>query len=297
MAIETAPGRAFTSTLSAGEYHAIRSAGFTPLGQVFGSCVYQIANTGLWNCNSSRVSVSGVGRRRAMGQPATAVQLGPWLRALGLRGGRSIGFSSTAMVNPLPELSQALYEARALAMERARQGCQQLGGDGVVAVRLRTEPFPGGGLEVQVVGTAVRADGPIRPARPFLSDLSGQEFAVLVRAGWVPCALVLGIATMIRHKDWGARWAKGWSNQEVPGYTQLVQKVRAAAREGLRQDCAHHGGSTVVIREMTLHIREQECGDNTYDHVAESVIVGTALVPFEHVGGNAPDAPLTVRRL
>jgi hypothetical protein len=33
---------AFTSDLTVGEHHAIRSVGFSPVGQVMGSCVYYL---------------------------------------------------------------------------------------------------------------------------------------------------------------------------------------------------------------------------------------------------------------
>jgi uncharacterized protein YbjQ (UPF0145 family) len=204
-----------------------------------------------------------------------------------------------ATVVEAPGLRQSLYEARTLAMERARQECALLGGDGVVAVRLTVAPFPAGGLEFQALGTAVRADGPVRPPQPFLSDLSGQEFATLIRAGWVPCALVLGIAAMVRHDDW-TTWQQTatWTNQEVTGYTELVQAARAAARETLRQDCARHGGDTAVVRDLTLQIGERECaGSEGRDHLAEAMIIGTAITPFRHAGGNAPVPPLPVLRL
>ena len=41
---------AFTSDLTVDEHHAIRSVGFSPVGQVLGSCVYQIGYTGTWYC-------------------------------------------------------------------------------------------------------------------------------------------------------------------------------------------------------------------------------------------------------
>jgi uncharacterized protein YbjQ (UPF0145 family) len=261
---------AFTSTMSVNELHCVRSVGFSPVGQVLGSCVYHVGYTGNWNCGYGGGGWGG----GWLGQPATVVEA--------------------------PGLRQSLYEARTRAMHRMRQECALLGGDGVVAVRLTVAPFPAGGLEFQAIGTAVRADGAVRPRQPFLSDLSGQEFATLLRAGWVPCALVLGIAAMIRHDDWATQsQTRSWSNQEVAGYTDLVQAVRGAARETLRQDCARHGGSTVVVRDISLRLGERACSmtQDGHDHLAESMVIGTAIVPFEHAGGNAPPPPLPILRL
>ena len=79
--------------------------------------------------------------------------------------------------------------------------------------------------------------------QPFTSDLSGQDFAKLVLAGWVPDALVLGISIGARHDDWvtvtQTRWGSG--NTEVSGYTDLVNATRHDARSQLQKDVARHG--------------------------------------------------------
>ena len=58
-----------------------------------------------------------------------------------------------------------------------------------------------GGLEFTALGTAVRARGNTRPKKPFTSHVTGQEFAKLIHAGYVPTGLVLGISIASRHDD------------------------------------------------------------------------------------------------
>jgi hypothetical protein len=129
------------------------------------------------------------------------------------------------------DLSGALFEAHTLAARRMSQECVGLGGDGVVAVRLTVTPFPAGGLEFQAIGTAVRANGPARAHRAFLSALSGQDFAKLVMEGWVPCGLVIGLAVAIRHDDYRTeRKARSWRNVEIGGHTKLVNTVHLRRR-------------------------------------------------------------------
>jgi uncharacterized protein YbjQ (UPF0145 family) len=299
----------FTSNLTVAEHHAVRSVGFTPVGQVLGSCVYAIGYTGTWNCGywgyGGLGGLGGFGR----GGPGWTASPG-WqpggLPGRGIGGGIGGGFGgggyAGVTVVEATGLRDSLYEARTRAMERMRQEAERVGGDGVVAVRLSVGPFDNAGtLEFRAIGTAVRADGPIRPRSPFLSDLTGQEFALLLSAGWVPAALVLGIAVMVRHDDWATRrQTSAWTNQEVGGYTELVGATRDAARARLRDDCARHGGTTVVVREMSLRIGEQACNSGQQegrDHIAEAMVVGTAIVPFEHAGGNAPAPPLPVLHL
>jgi uncharacterized protein YbjQ (UPF0145 family) len=134
-----------------------------------------------------------------------------------------------------------------------------------------------------------------------MSDLTGQDFAKLISAGWVPCGLVMGLAVLVRHDDFRTRLqARSWSNTEMTGYTELMHTARAAARKLLRDDCARHGGAGVVVRTMTLRVHEQRCslgGDDQHDHLAEAMVIGTAITPFRHAGGNAPPAPLPIMRL
>ena len=272
---------AFTSDLTVDEHHAIRSVGFSPVGQVMGSCVYHIAYRGSRNCGYTGWTVVHnnqspySGRNRFTGGLATATEAA--------------------------DLSASLYEARKLAMKRMRQECSGLGGDGVVAVRLTIAPFPAGGLEFRAIGTAVRADGPVRPRRPFLSDLTGQDFAKLVTAGWVPCGLVLGLAVAVRHDDDRTRMQAGMSrrNTEIGGFTELVDSARRWARDRLRKDCARTGGTGVVVRTTTLQVSERSCASARLDrdHLAEAMVTGTAITPFRHANGNAPPAPLPIMRL
>jgi hypothetical protein len=263
---------AFTSDLTVGEHAALRSVGFTPVGQALGSAVYNVR----WNSTGC----------------------GYW------RGGGLLGGYRQAQVVDLPLVRQLLWNARESAIKRMRQECAGLGGDGVVAVRLSVRPFYGNGLEFTAIGTAVRADGGRHlTKRPFTSDLSGQDFAKLLRAGWLPVALVLGVGAVLRHDDWLTyRQSSSWQNQEMTGHTELVTAVRAQARDGLTTDAARHGGSTVVLRDMTLRLYEVQCrqygsgGGEARDHVAEATLFGTAIVPLPGHQHPAP-APLAMLRL
>jgi uncharacterized protein YbjQ (UPF0145 family) len=260
--------QAFTSDLTVDEHHAIRSVGFSPVGQVMGSCVYHVGYTGMLNCGYNGWIFNGPN-----------VTPAPVVAAEGLR--------------------EALYEARMLAIDRMRQECAGLGGDGVVAVILTIAPFPAGGLEFRAIGTAVRADGPVRPREPFMSDLSGQDFAKLMVAGWVPCGFLLGMGVMIRHDDYRTEMQqRSWNNIEVTGRTNLVSAARKAARKQLRADCARHGGEGVVIQSATLRAWGQACrtgGDHQHDHLAEAILIGTAITRLRT--GAVPPKPLQIMRL
>ena len=241
----------FTSNLTTGEFAAIRSAGFSPVGQVMGSAVYNVG----W-------SYSGCGYAGAY----AGAGFGPRVfNSGGFSGaGMGSGFVGAPVVD-VPSVRSLLEQARHRAVERMRAECAGLGGDGIVGVRLTLRNFYGNGVEFGAIGTAVRADGPVRPARPFTSDLSGQDFAKLVRAGWVPIDLVMGVGAVIRHDDWTQTVQMGsWRNSEVSGLTQLVNTARAGGSRVAGQGCRParwsqrraSGHATVGLRlEMCLQRR------------------------------------------
>jgi uncharacterized protein YbjQ (UPF0145 family) len=156
---------------------------------------------------------------------------------------------------------QTLYQARHRALSRMSEECEELGGHGVVGVRLSIGAFPAGGMEFKAIGTAVRAPGGVPLKRPFTSDLSGQDFAKLIMADWVPAGMAMGISIGARHDDWltinQTRWGTG--NAEVTGYTDLVNESRHDARTQLDRDVARMGAEGVVVKTMDIRIHDREC--------------------------------------
>ncbi|MFD0327627.1 heavy metal-binding domain-containing protein [Streptacidiphilus monticola] len=195
-----------------------------------------------------------------------------------------------------------LDSARRTALGRMTAECAALGGDGVVAAQLTMAPFPAAPncLEFKVIGTAVRAAGPVRPRRPFTSHLDGVGFAKLVTAGWIPVDLLVGMSIGVRHDDYGTRrQARSWSNQEMGGWTALVQQVRADARTQLYRQGSECGDG-VILDDGTLRVWEEGClssGQNNEqtDHVAESTLIGTAIARF--AAGPVEPRTLTVMPL
>src|SRR5437660_5415102 len=141
----------FTSDLSINEFLLVKQAGFDPLGLVIGSSIYHIG-----------------------------YQQSSWKRSM-----------------EMEVLSQAMYQARELAMTRMEEEADQLGADGIVGVRLDIGRYEWGQhlAEFISVGTAVKhRGGELHRApngRPFTSDLSGQDFATLLRAGYRPAGPVM----------------------------------------------------------------------------------------------------------
>ena len=261
------------SALTSDEFAAIRSVGFEPVGQVLGACVYNIGYTGGYACPGA---------------------WGNWGYGQVMPVRTRTQVSSRSGFGSFGPLVQAMYDARHKALDRMTAECEELGGHGVVGVRLTIGAFPAGGLEFKAIGTAVRAPGvgPVstwphrgsHPKRPFTSDLSGQDFTKLIMKGWVPAGLALGISIGSRHDDWltvgQTRWGSG--NAEVTGYTELVNDARHDSRQQLERDVARLGGEGVVIADMEMRVRERECpvSEGRRDHIVEATTIGTAIARF-----------------
>ena len=223
----------FTSDLSINEFLLVKHSGFEPLGLVLGSSIYHI------------------------------------------------GFqqSSWSQNQEMAVLTQAMYHARELAMTRMEEEADQLGADGVVGVRLEIGRYEWGAelAEFIAVGTAVRhRGGELHRApngRPFTSDLSGQDFATLLRSGYRPVGLVMGNCVYhVAHQGLRAAWKQIGRNQEMPNYTQALYEARELAMGRMQAEADEiQAGGIVGAR-----IIEKSHGWGS--HVIEFFAVGTGVV-------------------
>ena len=202
---QNTPGHIFTSDLSVNELCLVHEAGYEPLGQVMGSSVYHIG----WQ----------------------------WMP-----------YSSWSS-GELTVLTQAFYEARHLALGRLYQEAALLGATGVVGVRLEKREYEWGSslLEFAAIGTAIRETDAPPPAegtaKPFLSDLSGEEFWMLRQTGFRPVGVAVGNCTYYQVPSWNTQnvtnggWLGGaWTNQELPDYTQALYNARSLAMSRMEHE-------------------------------------------------------------
>jgi uncharacterized protein YbjQ (UPF0145 family) len=227
-------GALFTSDLSVNEFLVVKQSGFDPLGLVVGSSIYHV-------------------------------------------GFQSAGWKQSMEVQVL---SQAMYYGRELAMARMEEEAHALGADGIVGVRLDTGRYSWGEdlSEFMAVGTAVRhRDGGsfrTREGKPFTSDLSGQDFAVLLSMGYAPLGLVLGSCVYhVAHQGWRQAWKTATSNQniEMLNFTQAIYDAREIAMERMQAEAKALGAEGIV------GVQVQEKSHGWDSHVIEFLAVGTAI--------------------
>ena len=177
-------------------------------------------------------------------------------------------------------LTQAMYHARELAMTRMEEEADQLGADGIVAVRLDVSRRDWGGdlAEFVAIGTAVRhREGELHRApngRPFTSDLSGQDFYTLLSAGYRPLGLVMGTCVYhVAHQGLGGWFKRIGRNTEMPNFTQALYDARELAMERMQAEAES------LQAEGIVGVQLNEGTHGWGSHVIEFFAVGTAVVP------------------
>jgi uncharacterized protein YbjQ (UPF0145 family) len=180
----------------------------------------------------------------------------------------------------LQVLTQAMYNARELAMARMRAEADHLGADGIVGVQLRLQMYVWGQevLEFVATGTAVRAlsgTGDVHRApdgRAFTSDLSAQDFFRLLAAGAVPVAFVLGTCVYhIAHQSIMQTLRQAGQNQEMVQFTQGIYEARELALIRMQAEAAQAQSSGIV--GVNVAVNNHVWGA----HATEFLATGTAI--------------------
>src|SRR5580700_11444 len=179
----------------------------------------------------------------------------------------------------LQVLTQAMYNARELAMARMRAEADHLGADGIVGVTLKMQMYAWGQdvLEFIATGTAVRAmagTGAHRApdGRAFTSDLSAQDFFRLLAAGAVPVSFVLGTCVYhIAHQSAMQALRQAGQNQEMMQFTQGVYEARELALSRMQAEAAQAQASGIV--GVTVDVKNHVWGE----HATEFLATGTAV--------------------
>jgi uncharacterized protein YbjQ (UPF0145 family) len=252
------------SDLSVTEFLTLSRLGFLPRGLVIGACVYDAGLT----------------------QPS-----------VGVTGER-------------PQIGNAMRAARRLAVQRMRQQARDLRAEGVVGVRLTVEHhvWRGGHTVARfvAVGTATAFDRQHAPPAladsrslvlrdgPFTSDLSGQDFVTLVRAGYRPVSIAVGNCVYeIGREPLRGLWGAG--NCEITEYTMAFMNARETAMENLQRDLEKEFGepgrgpdAVAGVVGMTI----EEVAHLGVQNLVEFTAIGTAVAPLhEDDPRRAPDLP------
>ncbi|MGI8422484.1 MAG: heavy metal-binding domain-containing protein [Gaiellaceae bacterium] len=198
----------FTSDLSVGEFALVHQIGLQPISQVLGSSIYHVG----------------------------------WQQWPG-----NFGWQSGGISQELTVVSEAWNTARLRAFGRLEQEAQLVGADAVVGVRLTKgrHDWASGAIEYVAVGTAVRIDGAEPAERPAVTDLSGQDYWKLHKAGYRPLGVVGASTVHYIVPGWSTQQAQtgfraSWTNQELVDFTRGVYDARETALGRLTEEAQAH---------------------------------------------------------
>ncbi len=138
------------------------------------------------------------------------------------------------------------------ASERLAKECSSAGGHGVVGVRVSAEVHPHH-VNVELTGTAVRPVG-AKPhvGRPFVSDLSTRDFALLSNAGWMPLGLAFGASFIYApRRDAAAAIRQSTQNVEMTNLTEALYAARESAMERMQSSGLQMSADGIVGVHVT----------------------------------------------
>ena len=193
----------------------------------------------------------------------------------------------------LTKLTEAMYNARELAMTRMEEEATELGADGVVGVRLDVNYYEWGrdAAEFIAMGTAVKAENGDsylnKLGKPFTSDLSGQDFWTIMQTGHVPQGLVMGTCVYhIAHRGLGQTLGSAGQNVELPNFTQALYEARELAMTRMQDEANQLAASGIV------GVRLEEKSHQWGSHAIEFLALGTAVT--KSAGDVTLPKPITI---
>jgi len=180
----------------------------------------------------------------------------------------------------MSDLTQAMYQARQEALAAMERHAQQVGGQGVVGLKLEVQIHATGHplAEFVAMGTAV-ANPTARSSAIWVSDLSGQDLYLLIRAGYQPIGLAFGACVYhVAHQGLSQWMGQQTQNVELSNYTSALYEARELAMTRMQQEAQRSRAQGIVA--MRIEQKSHIWGS----HVIEFLAIGTAvrLVAAEH---------------
>jgi uncharacterized protein YbjQ (UPF0145 family) len=170
-------------------------------------------------------------------------------------------------------LTEVMYAARADAVQRLERHAHSIGGQGVVGTRLEVRLHHGREnlAEFVAMGTAV-ANPAAHSGSLWLSDLSGQDLYLLIRAGYRPVGLAFGACVYhIAHQGLSARLGQATQNVELGNYTAALYDARELAMTRMQDEARRTDAQGIVA------MRIEQASHVWGSHIIEFLAIGTTV--------------------
>ncbi|HEV7557408.1 MAG TPA: heavy metal-binding domain-containing protein [Kofleriaceae bacterium] len=314
----------FTSDLSVSEFLLVREAGFDPVGLVMGTSIYQVAPN-IPRLGNDQPGCELVDTTKALYHARELAMTRMEDEAAELGADGIVGVRLTMNLSTDPNRVQfQRYRAwwkwakhygfrrpqtaptggwfpgwEDLAQTQWQQWARQMGW-AMIPLPPWAQPqsrtsysFGANTAEFIAIGTAVRhRDGVSfknNKGKPFQSDLSGQDFWMLIRTGFRPVGFVMG--NCVYYVPPRLLFAPSNVSRELAEYTHALYDARELAIERL-QDEAEELGATGIVG---VNVTEEQHSWRTVPwnignaaletgEIIELFVIGTAVVPIEQGG-------------
>ncbi len=324
----------FTSDLSVSEFLLVKQAGFEPLGLVMGTSIYQISpafpqippgqpGVELWDMTRALYHARDLAMTRmeeeaeALGadgiigvRPIVNLNSDPW-RLAWTQFRQWLEWSEGAGFQRLDSWGRASAwrtNWQQTAWSQWQSWCQRMGWGPQPPPWARPPEKALYALgqnvaEFMAIGTAVKHAGGKsfrnKKGRPFQSDLTGQEFWTLLRAGYRPVGFVMG--NCVYYVPPNLLQARDSLSCELPAYTHALYDARELAMERLQAeaealDATGIVGVTVSEQEHAWRTNFLDAGNAALrtGEMIELFVIGTAVIPMEGTQAPPPRPELVI---
>ncbi|MGA2283020.1 MAG: heavy metal-binding domain-containing protein [Candidatus Dormibacteria bacterium] len=171
------------------------------------------------------------------------------------------------------DLTRAMYQARQEALTAMERHAEQVGGQGVVGLKLEVQIHSGGHplAEFVAMGTAV-ANPDVKSRGIWVSDLSGQDLYLLIRAGYQPIGLAFGCCVYhVAHQGLSQWMGQQTQNVELGNYTSALYEARELAMTRMQDEAVRARAQGIVA--MRIEQKSHIWGS----HVIEFLAIGTSV--------------------
>jgi uncharacterized protein YbjQ (UPF0145 family) len=322
--------RLFTSDLSVSEFVLVREAGFEPLGLVMGTSIYAVLpNLPSLSSGTPGAELTDMTKALYHARELAMNRMEEEAEALGADGIVGVRLTVNLSLNPQRQQWEqyriwSKWSKRVgfrrpqglppggwfdgwlkLAWQQWESYCKAMGW-----AQIPQAPWarPTGNVsyslganvaEFIAIGTAVkhRGGGDYKNAKgkPFQSDLSGQDFWTLIRAGYRPVGFVMGNCVYYIPPE--LLRARDSENVELAAYTHALYDARELAIERLQDEAEDIGATGIVgvtVSESSHSWRQTpwNVGNAALQNgeVLELFVIGTAVVPTGEPSTLAPPA-------
>lgn len=196
----------------------------------------------------------------------------------------------------IASVTEALNEARILALGRLSEEATHVGADIVVGVHLNRAGYDWAAdmIEFSAIGTAMKFERNVSGDQPAVTNLSGQDFWKLYQNGYWPVGVVGGSCVYHSIPSWGTRRATstffgGLWNQELTDFTQGLYTARHRATSRMHAEASRLSAAGIVGMEIDQETEEYEVNlgndQERTDMIVTFQTLGTAIVPLRGHSG------------